>query len=213
MEALNGVDPAASPPSEATLRAAFTSWLSGLGSEARELSALLAQEGAPEPVRRFAAEALNQLLNAADLVPEGVEALAYLEGLFTFRVLAREAQESQSDLQWTDPSGLLTRLAAEADLVQAFLGAEDYGRLSVLVRAQRDRRSRGRVPAELLEAGEARSAAVQDAQSWAGSYRPLPFGAGSHDLVRLLSFLRTRVRRAPIHPASTAASAESVGKD
>jgi len=208
VEALNGVDTVASPPSEVSYRAAFPAWLGGLGSQVRELCALLGQDSAPEPVRRFAAETLNQLFYAADLVPEGVEALAYLECLFTFRVLARESREAQADLLWTDPGGTLGRLAGEAELVQAFLGAEDYARLSAIVQAQRDRRSRGRSPAELLEVPEARNVAVQEAESWAEGYRPLPFGSSSHDLVRLLSFLRTRVRRAPLHAAASAAVAE-----
>jgi hypothetical protein len=209
VEALNGVDPVASPPSDANYGSAFSAWLGGLASEARELSSLLERDGAPEPARRFAAETLNQLFYAADLVPEGVEALAYLEGLFTFRVLARECCEAQPDLAAADSSGTLSRLAGEAQLVESFLGAEDYARLSAIVQVQRERRSRGRSPAELLEAGEACSAAVQDAQSWAERYRPPSFGSGSHDLVRLLSFLRTRVRRTPIQPAAPAASAES----
>src|SRR3954466_13202158 len=96
VEALNGEQSGAEakPPSDASYRAAFIAWLGALGNDARGLSSLLAQEGAPEPVRRFAAEALNQLFHVVDLVPEGVEALAYLEGAFAFRVLAREARAS-----------------------------------------------------------------------------------------------------------------------
>jgi hypothetical protein len=60
-----------------------------------------------------------------------------------------------------------------------------------------------------VELAEARSAAVQEVQSWAERYRPPSFGSGSHDLVRLLSFLRTRVRRAPIVAGPTATAAES----
>ena len=209
MEALNGVEPVASPPSDAGYRAAFTAWLAGLGREARELGSLLERDATPEAVRRFAAETLNQLLYAVDLVPEGVEALAYLEGLFTFRVLARQCCEAQPDLAPADSSGTLSRLAGEAHWVESFLGAEDYARLAAIVQVQRGRRSRDRSPTELLEAGEARSAAVQEAQAWAERYRPPNFGAGSHDLVRLLSFLRTRVRRTPIQPAASAALADN----
>ena len=183
-------------PSDASYRAAFGSWLAGLGREAQELSLLLEREDTPEALRRFGAEALNQLLHAADLIPEGIEGLGYLETLFAFRVLARELSSAEPALTGADPSGTLARLAGEAELIQAFLGAEDYARLGALVRAQRERRSRDRSPTDLLEAGEARNAALAEALRWGESYRPPPFGAGSHDLVRLLSFLRTRVRRA-----------------
>jgi hypothetical protein len=198
LEGLNPVEsePFASPaPSDASFRAAFGNWLGGLGKEARELSLLLDREDAPEALRRFGAEALNQLLHAADLIPEGVEDVGYLETLFTFRVLARELCDAQPDAGAADPSGTLARLAGEAELIQAFLGAEDYARFGAVTRAYRERRTRDRSATDLVESPEARSAAVVEAQRWGEDYRPRAFGAGSHDLVRLLSFLRTRARR------------------
>jgi hypothetical protein len=210
VEALNGMEPDAGPPTDATYRAAFTAWLGALGGEARQLSSLLGQDGTPEPVRRFAAETLNQLLHAADLVPEGVEALAYLEALFTFRVLARDSA-AKADLPTADPTGTLSKLAGEAALVESFLG-EDYARLSAIVQALRNRPTRGRSPAELLELEEARTAAVQETQSWAERYRPPAFGSGSHDLERLLSFLRTRARRTPIIAPAPAAAESSLAE-
>jgi hypothetical protein len=191
------VSPAAeeSEPGEASYRAAFGGWLAGLGGQARELSRLLEREDGPEALRRFGAETLNQLLYAADLIPEGIEDLGYLETLFAFRVLAREACAAEPDLPGADPGGTLARLAAEAGLIQSFLGADEYVRLGAFVRDQRERRARGRATTELLESAEARAAAVGEAQSWADAYQPPSFGSGSHDLERLLSFLRTRLRR------------------
>jgi hypothetical protein len=190
---------------ESSHGAVFGGWLAGLGEQARELSRLLEREDAPEALRRFGAETVNQLLHAADLIPEGIEDLGYLETLFAFRVLAREACDIQPDLPGADPGGTLARLAAEAELIQSFLGAQDYVRLGAIVRGQRERRARGRAATDLLESPEARSTAVEEAQSWAERYRAPSFGAGSHDLVRLLSFLRTRLRRAPSPPQAGSA--------
>jgi len=186
----------AGPPSDAEYQKAFVAWLAGLGGEVRELSALLAREDAPAGLRRFAAETLNQLLYAVDLIPEGIEGLGYLEAQFGVRLLARELSEAEPDSASADPHGTVRRLSSEAELVRSFLGEEDEGRLLVLVRAQSEKRARGRSVTELLEVPEAQSAAIEDAQSWAEQYRPSQFGTGSHDLVRLRSFLRTRVRRA-----------------
>lgn len=200
MEEVNAIDESqgevAGPPSDIEFKKAFVAWLGGLGGEARELSALLSREGAPPGLRRFAAETLNQLLYAVDLIPEGIEGLGYLEALFGFRLLARELCEAEPDSASADPHGTVRRLSQEARLVRSFLGEEDEGRLLALTHAQSDKRARGRSVADLLEVPEAQSAAIEEAQSWAEQYRPSQFGAGSHDLVRLLSFLRTRVRRA-----------------
>jgi hypothetical protein len=187
--------PSADPPSDGDYQKAFVAWLAGLGGEARELSALLAREEAPAGLRRFGAETLNQLLYAVDLIPEGIEGLGYLETLFGVRLLARELSEAEPDSASADPHGTLRRLSREAALVRSFLGEEEEGRLLALVRAQSEKRARGRSVTELLEQPEARSAAIEEAQSWAEQYRPSQFGTGSHDLVRLRSFLRTRVRR------------------
>lgn len=183
-------------PSDTEFKQAFVAWLAGLGGEARELSALLAREEAPPGLLRFAAETLNQLLYAVDLIPEGIEGLGYLEALFGVRLLARELSEAEPDSVSADPHGTVRRLAREAGLVRSFLGEDDEGRLLALARAQSEKRVRGRSVTELLEVPEARSAALEEAQGWAEEYRPPQFGTGSHDLVRLLSFLRTRVRRA-----------------
>jgi hypothetical protein len=192
----DGAGSASELPTDSEFQKAFVAWLAGLGGEARELSALLQREDTPASLRRFSAETLNQLLYAVDLMPEGIEGLGYLEALFGFRLLARELSEAEPDSVSADPHGTVRRLSTEARLVRAFLGEEDEARLLTLTRAQNEKRARGRSVTELLEVPEARSAAIEELQSWAEQYRPSPFGTGSHDLVRLLSFLRTRVRRA-----------------
>ncbi|HVZ33493.1 MAG TPA: hypothetical protein VG963_13770, partial [Polyangiaceae bacterium] len=174
-------------PTDSDFKKAFVAWLGGLGGEARELSALLAREDATPSLRRFAAETLNQLLYAVDLIPEGIEGLGFLEALFGFRLRARELSEAEPDSLSADPHGTVRRLAREAGLVRSFLGEEDERRLLALVSAQSEKRARGRSVVDLLEVPEAQSAAIADVQSWAERYRPSQFGTGSHDLVRLLS--------------------------
>ena len=175
--------------------ATFAGWLQGLGEDTRALGLLLEREDAPEALRRFAAHALNQLLHVSDLIPEGIEALGLLETAFAFRLLAARDCQEQPGLAAEDPSGTLGRLAADAATAAEFLG-EDYARLVAQVDAQRQRSARGRSPSELLEMPESRHLALEDARSWAQSYRAPAFGEGSHDLVKLRAFLRTRVRSA-----------------
>src|SRR5262245_16131120 len=83
-----------SSPTEETYKAHFAAWLSGMGEEARQLAFLLEREEASAPLRRLAADSLNQLLHAADMLPQGTEALGYLETLFAFRLLAAEQSEA-----------------------------------------------------------------------------------------------------------------------
>ena len=181
---------------EADPLSTFAGWLRGLGNETEALSRLIEREDAPESLRRFAAHALNQLLYVAALVPEGIEALGYLEALFTSRLLAAQACHEQRGLAAQDPSGTLGRLAADAAALAEFLGEEDYARLAVQVDAQRQGRTGGRSASELVEVAESRAQVLAEARTWARSYRVPAFGQGSHDLVKLRAFVRTRVRRA-----------------
>ena len=181
---------------EADPLSTFASWLRGLGNETEALSRLIEREDAPESLRRFAARALNQLLHVAELVPEGIEALGYLEALFVSRLLAAQACQEHRGLAAQDPSGTLGRLAADAAALAEFLGEEDCARLASQVDAQRQRRTRGRSANELVDVAEARAEALAEARTWARSYRAPAFGAGSHDLVKLRAFVHTRVRSA-----------------
>jgi hypothetical protein len=130
----------------------------------------------------------------APLVPEGIEALGYLEALFASRLLAAQACREQRGLAEQDPSGTLGRLAADAAALAEFLGKEDYARLAAQVDARRQGGTRGRSASELVDVAEARAEALAEARTWARSYRAPAFGAGSHDLVKLRAFVRTRVR-------------------
>lgn len=288
-------------PAEATYRSHFAAWLGGMSEEARQLAFLLEREEASAPLRRLAADSLNQLLHSADMIPEGTEALGYLETLFAFRMLAAElseaafaaprlpkprqpkaepaqvepaeveageaaeaaeaepvevagvaessgseaegsgaeygeaeaaavepgteaveapevepsddeprkrdvavAEATQSAEEEGEPEraqasdesyAIARRLAPQAALVRAFLGADDAERLRRLVLEQRNRASRGRSSKEVLLANEARGAAASEARAWAESFEAPDFGSTQHDLLRLRTFMKTRVRR------------------
>jgi hypothetical protein len=172
----------------------FGSWLAQLGGEADALCRLVEQEELPVAARRVGAESLNHLLYSVELIPEGLEALGHLEDTFAFRVLAQQAVSAEPDLASADASGTLGRLAGEAEVLAEFLGADDHARFGQLA-SERSQRVRGRQIEDLLEPGDARSAALEEARSWSQSYRAPSFGAGEQDLVKLRAFLRTRWRR------------------
>jgi uncharacterized membrane protein YkvA (DUF1232 family) len=61
----------------------FAGWLRTMGEDVLSLANLLDSPEAPEAFRSVSAEALHYLLRSADLIPEGLEALGYLEELLT----------------------------------------------------------------------------------------------------------------------------------
>ncbi len=167
----------------------FAGWLGALGEDVLSLANLLSSPEAPEPFRLVSAQALESLLRAAELIPEGLENLGYLEQAFIFRLLARRAVSESPEL---GSEGRVPRLAAEAEWVDAFI-ADDLAALSELAFVEA---RRGRPAGQLLEDEEARAEVLREARAWVEGYRAPELGDGAEELVKLRAFFRTRLRRA-----------------
>lgn len=76
---------------EPNLLPTFAGWLVALGEDVLSLANLLESSEARPRWRRVSAEALESLLRASELIPEGLESLGYLEQAFVFRLLARRS--------------------------------------------------------------------------------------------------------------------------
>ncbi|MDQ2644469.1 MAG: YkvA family protein [Myxococcota bacterium] len=166
----------------------FPEWLRSLSDDARALCQVL--ESAPaEPARRAAANALNYLFKSIDLIPDGLEDLGYLDDAFVFRVALASAGDASAG---ADAGGVAQRLANEAGLIREFLDA-DYPRLESYVAGLEAKPVRGRSVEQLLAEPEQRAELVREIQSWAESFETPSFFRDQKSLVKLRSFLSTRL--------------------
>ena len=165
-----------------------------MGDEALALGVLLERPELSEPLRQTSAEAINYLLRSLELIPAGVEDLGYLEVLFAFRALAQRVVQAHPGLATVDAGGRIGQLASEADRVREFLEA-DFPRLRELVEQPAATTAKGRSAADLLNDADARAAALEDLRAWVASYSAPEFGSGPEELVKLASFMRTRLRQ------------------
>ncbi len=172
----------------------FAKWLEGMGDEALALGALLERADLSEPLRQTSAESINYLLRSVELIPAGVEDLGYLEVLFAFRALAQRVVQAHPGLASVDAGGNIGQLASDADRVREFLEA-DFPRLRELVEQPAATMAKGRSPSDLLNDADARAAALAELGAWVESYSAPQFGSGPEELVKLLSFMRTRLRQ------------------
>ncbi len=76
--------------------------------------------------------------------------------------------------------------------MKEFLG-EDYARLERFVAGLDQSASRGRSVSDIMSDAAARSAFVNDVKGWAGSYVVPSFGRDAKNLVKLRSFLSTKL--------------------
>jgi hypothetical protein len=173
---------------------AFSGWLRSIGEDVLSLANLLEAEDTPEPIRMVGAEALQSLLRSSDLIPEGLEALGYLEVAFALRARAARALSAHPELAEVS-SSRLPSLGADAALVGEFLG-EDLPRFEELAFGPTASTWAGRAAPEVLRDEDLRAALLRDVREWVEQYRPPELADGPEELVKISSFFRTRLRRA-----------------
>jgi uncharacterized membrane protein YkvA (DUF1232 family) len=166
----------------------FSAWLRSLSADARALCELL-EGDVPGALRRGAAIALNYLFKSIDLIPDGLEDLGYLDDAFVFRVSIAEAARSGAGLE---AGSAAERLAGDVALIREFMGA-DFARLEGYVAALGGRAVRGRSVDDVLANAESRAGLLRDVRDWAASFESPSFLRDAKSLVKLRSFLVTRL--------------------
>lgn len=166
---------------------AFPSWLKSLAEDAQSLAGLLEQGEASPAARHAAALGLNYLFKSIDLIQDGLEDLGFIDDAFVLRVAA-----SQVSVGERDAAGVLAKLAEQAKLVAELL-ADDYPRLERYVQKLENGSARGRSVSQILEDDAVRAELVREVGQWAASYAAPSFARDARSLVKLRSFLATRL--------------------
>jgi uncharacterized membrane protein YkvA (DUF1232 family) len=146
----------------------------------------VAAEGTPEVTRRAAAAALNYLFRSLDLIPDGIEDLGFIDDAFVFRVAAARGADGQSG------GDVLARLSGEVALIREFLGS-DYQRLEAYVQGLDKGTARGRSVDDIAADANVRAELARDVKIWADGYQAPSFQRDPKTLVKLKSFLLTKL--------------------
>ncbi len=166
---------------------AFPGWLKSLAEDAQKLASVLEHAQASPAAQQSAASALNYLFKSLDLIPDGLEDLGFIDDAFVLRVAAAQVGEGERDAD-----GALQTLAKDAVLISEFLGA-DYARLERYVAKLADGSARGRSVTQILDDSAVRGDFVREVLQWAASYTSPSFTRDTRSLVKLKSFLNTRL--------------------
>jgi uncharacterized membrane protein YkvA (DUF1232 family) len=164
---------------------AFPTWLRSLAEDANALAALLENPELAESAKRRVAASLTYLFKSLDLIPDGLEDLGFIDDAFVFRVAALGAASEA-------PAEVISKLAEEAALIEEFLG-EAYPRLASYVDALGASTARGRSVDDVLTDEAKRDDLVREVRQWASGYEAPAFGRDEKNLVKLRSFLLTKL--------------------
>ncbi len=166
---------------------AFPGWLKSLAEDAQKLAGLLEHAEASPAAQRGAVSALNYLFKSLDLIPDGLEDLGFIDDAFVLRVAAALVADGERDA-----GGVLANLAEDAALISEFLGP-DYARLERYVQKLADGSARGRSVAQILDDTTVRGDFVREVLQWSAGYSSPSFARDTRSLVKLKSFLATRL--------------------
>jgi len=165
----------------------FGAWLSDFGTDTEQLAALIDDESLPETTRQTLVGAVNYFFKSLDLIPDGIDDIGYLDDAFVLRVSAELAIRDDLSQVEADKLAQLRRLAAEAEVVQAFLG-KDFPRLHDYVKALRKSPARGRAGADIVRDAGVRAAFLQDLRNFCRAYTAPRFTPEERTLVKLRAF-------------------------
>jgi uncharacterized membrane protein YkvA (DUF1232 family) len=168
----------------------FPSWLRTLGDDARALSQVVSHDELPEGARRQIAATLNYLFRSLDLIPDGIEGLGFVDDAFVLRVGAERALSSAGE--GLDGDEVLPRLARDVALIREFLGPL-YERLDAYVGTLERVVARGRTVEQILVDDAVRDEFTSELRGFADSYVPPGLARDAKSLVKLRSFLATKL--------------------
>ena len=169
----------------------FPAWLRSLADDAVALAGLLTAESTPAPARRWIAGGLTYLFKSLDLVPDGIDDIGYLDDAFVLRLAAKEAL-AEEGARSADLKGVLERLASDVPTIQEFLG-DDHPRLEKYVRELSKGAARGRTVADIVDKADVRKDFATDLHAFAKGYSSPSFTRDEKTLVKLRSFLGSRL--------------------
>jgi len=170
----------------------FAAWLHGLGDDAQQVSAILSAPAVPESTRQLVAGGLTYLFKTLDLIPDGIDDIGYLDDAFVLRVAAELAlQEGVGELAPVEVQ-VLSRLAADVDVLREFLG-KDFARLADYVKGLRRVAARGRAVVDITRDEATQQAFLSDVRSFCGSYEPPRFAREEKSLVKLRAFFDAKL--------------------
>lgn len=169
---------------------AFPSWLRTLPADVRVLASVVEDPEVSEATRETLAAALNYLFKSVDLIADGIEDLGYVDDAFVLRVATAAVDvEAVSDAK---KRAELERLRADAELVREFMQA-DYARLESYVSGLLALVVRGRSSASIASDAGVRQEFFGELNAWAGQYVTPSFEHDEKNLVKLRSFLGTKL--------------------
>jgi uncharacterized membrane protein YkvA (DUF1232 family) len=158
---------------------AFPNWLRGLADDARAIAEFAGKD-------RALIAALNYLFKSLDLIPDGIEDLGFIDDAFVFRVAASTVVAGGAG------GASLNRLANDCKLIQEFLG-DDYARLERYVKGLGTSAARGRNADDIMADDAVRAEFLREVKAWADGYVPPAFQRDAKTLVKLKSFLTTKL--------------------
>ncbi len=164
-------------------------WLRSLADDLTAVAGLLKNNKHPEPLRLWMAGAVGYVFKSVDLIPDGIDDLGFLDDAFVLRIAAARAIEKAG----AAPAPL-PQLADGVALIKKLLGS-DFARLDDFVSGLRIAVVRGKSPSDIVQDSAVAAQVCDEVATFARGYKAPPFLQDERTLIKLKSFLSTKLAK------------------
>ena len=128
----------------------FPNWLRSLGEDVDAVLAAAEAEALEEAAKKQLVAGINYLFKSLDLIPDGIDDIGYLDDAFVLRVSAKLVGKEALEKVGDDRAAALTALADDTALIEEFVGAKVYERLTGYTEELKQSAARGRSVDEIV---------------------------------------------------------------
>lgn len=129
----------------------FKGWAETIRHDIDAFKSLLDSGKADRDTKKIAGSALLYMVSRMDLIPDWNEGIGVIDDVMVLRVCAQLTQGTSRGPVSETAEAALTRMASEAEKIQAFLGGALYDKLKSYCSKLGDVAVRGRTPAQLAD--------------------------------------------------------------
>jgi uncharacterized membrane protein YkvA (DUF1232 family) len=171
----------------------FPNWLESLPDDVRAILLAAKSGDTGEETKRILLGCINYLFKSLDLIPDEVEDLGYLDDAFVLRLSAKSALEKGLGDVTVETKNRLQSLAQEVTVIQEFLSADVFKRLTAYTAHLRNGAARGRLVDELWEKPAMFADLVDETETFIATFKTPEFKKDEKNLIKLAAFFEARL--------------------
>jgi len=170
-------------------------WLETLPQDIDVFAEILFNEKISEKNRKVAAGVINYVFKSMDLIPDNIDDIGYLDDIFTLRISSLLMDLKELEGNYPDVAQKVADYIKDTEIIREILGDDLFDRLRNFVNTLPSNSARGRNTQQIISRLEVLTNIKTELSAFRNDFKPPPFEKSERVLIKLRSFLDTRLPR------------------